>query len=306
MKNIFVSGSTGFLGRHLTQKILDRGDFVFAVVRDELRANNLFQHENFFPVNVHGDWLNSLDNVSFDSFYHLAAWIGSDHQHDDISDIFDANLVLGTKMLEMAKKSKQPAPFIYAQTFWQFYAGSLTPTPNSLYAASKNAFNEIVSYYKTLAGVPAAGLVIYETYGASDKRIKLLTSLANHIASIKQGSNPPPLKLSDGQQEVSFSDINCIANAFLKTADLLSTSDGRNLPTLMFLRNPRVYSLRKTLEPLLESHSEFGEIVEWGGLKGQKNTIKTLVDGPSLPNWAPLQNLEKCFASMIEERLYDQ
>ena len=79
MKTILVTGATGFLGHHLVQKILNKGDRVIAVLgRPEDKANALPHHDNLivFPCSA----LFSTDFGHVDTLIHTAFSRGENMQ----------------------------------------------------------------------------------------------------------------------------------------------------------------------------------------------------------------------------------
>jgi nucleoside-diphosphate-sugar epimerase len=79
MKTILVTGATGFLGHHLVQKILNKGDKVIAVLgRPEDKANALPHHDNLivFPCSA----LFSTDFGHVDTLIHTAFSRGENMQ----------------------------------------------------------------------------------------------------------------------------------------------------------------------------------------------------------------------------------
>ena len=55
MKNIAVTGATGFIGRHLVRELLERGYTVTAVARDAEKGKQLdwFDRVNFISCDLH-------------------------------------------------------------------------------------------------------------------------------------------------------------------------------------------------------------------------------------------------------------
>jgi len=79
MKTILVTGATGFLGHHLVQKILNKGDRVIAILgRPEDKANALPHHDNLivFPCSA----LFSTDFGHVDTLIHTAFSRGENMQ----------------------------------------------------------------------------------------------------------------------------------------------------------------------------------------------------------------------------------
>lgn len=116
--NVFVTGGTGFIGRHVVQKLVERGDTVYALAHSEKSAGILSE---LGAVIVPGDITDSesmrLGMKGCDIVYHLADWskIGA-------SDWINAEAinVAGTrKVLRLAVELKIPK-IIYSSTIAVF------------------------------------------------------------------------------------------------------------------------------------------------------------------------------------------
>ncbi|WP_226579872.1 SDR family NAD(P)-dependent oxidoreductase [Halobacillus litoralis] len=114
--NILLTGATGFVGKQLTIRLLSEGHTVYALARNERKAQALekavpseFQQQ---LIHIHGDISKKLVGVSsedverltnqIDTVYHIAAYLSFDEQ--DREKTFEIN-VEGTKeVLELSKK----------------------------------------------------------------------------------------------------------------------------------------------------------------------------------------------------------
>lgn len=104
-KRVLITGGNGFLGEHLVQYLLDKGD-VTIVIFDKLKQQETHQNEKSV-VSVKGD-IRSKDDVvnvfkdfgPFDTVYHLASAM-PDRSHKD-EDTWQINVVGTINMISMA------------------------------------------------------------------------------------------------------------------------------------------------------------------------------------------------------------
>ena len=104
---ILVTGGAGFLGSHLVDALVERGDEV--VVLDDLSRGDKSQINNgarfvHGDVRLFSDWEKACDGFNPDAIHHLAAVNGTRRFHKEADLVVDVN-VNGTRMsLKAAKK----------------------------------------------------------------------------------------------------------------------------------------------------------------------------------------------------------
>ena len=165
MSNILITGAAGFIGFHLAQRLLARGDTVYGI--DNLndyydpslklaRLALLQAHPNFRFAKIDitdGEAIKSLFiNEKFDAAMHLAAQAGVRYSLENPQAYVEANLKGFTNILEAARHSKL-GHLVYASSSSVYGANTKLPFsesdsvdhPVSLYAASKKA-NELMAH----------------------------------------------------------------------------------------------------------------------------------------------------------------
>ncbi|WP_347549147.1 SDR family NAD(P)-dependent oxidoreductase [Pseudalkalibacillus hwajinpoensis] len=151
--NILLTGATGFVGKQLTIRLLREGHTVYALVRNERKADNLIKslptelQSNLFimegnitkdQVGVSRETLGVLKDT-IDSVYHIAAYLSFDDSEKESTFHINVN---GTRnILELAKAIKTK----------KFYHVSTAYTlGHQLYASEKlhPINNRFVNYYE--------------------------------------------------------------------------------------------------------------------------------------------------------------
>jgi UDP-glucuronate 4-epimerase len=184
---ILVTGAAGFIGSHLCQKILKRGDTVIGVDNlnhyydVKLKEARLAQLENnpnfsFYKGNIQdrtfmGHIAHTHPDVT--GVVHLAAQAGVRYSLQDPYAYIDAN-VMGTLVLfETARQWGGLRHMLYASSSSVYGANTKLPfavkdptdTPISLYAATKKTC-ELMGYtYSHLYKLPITGLRYFTVYG---------------------------------------------------------------------------------------------------------------------------------------------
>lgn len=181
MTRSLVTGGAGFIGSHLVDQLVARGDEV--VVIDDLstgRAANLESALGGGATLVEGSVIDvGLVESQFASFepdrvFHLAAQVSVRRAVTDPSNDATINL-LGTINLLEAAREHEVDSFLLASTGGAIYgegkdrqlplAEDAATEPETGYGASKLAAETYVSLYRRLHGLPGASLRFANVYG---------------------------------------------------------------------------------------------------------------------------------------------
>ncbi|MBM4762988.1 NAD-dependent epimerase [Bacillus sp. B15-48] len=184
-KPIFVTGCAGFIGFHLSKRLLDEGFHVLGIdnmndyynVRlKQDRLSLLQKHPNFIFVKgsiENLELLESLfDQYKFEIVIHLAAQAGVRYSLTNPHIYIQSNLVGFANILECCK-NHQIKHLIYASSSSVYGENEKIPfsvsdrvdRPISLYAATKKS-NELMAYtYSHLYDLPTTGLRFFTVYG---------------------------------------------------------------------------------------------------------------------------------------------
>jgi len=219
---LIVTGANGFIGRHLCRRLqVEKCDFT-CVVRSESSLE--FFEDNRIPVicvEREGKSLTTLFNKeNANGIVHLASHFVAEHQDKDLIPLVESNILFGTQLLDAAIKSGIKW-FLNTGTFWQHYNASAYD-PVNLYAATKQALEDIGRYYSNAHGLDFCTLKLCDTYGPGDTRNKLY-SLWEKIS--KSGET---LKMSPGNQLIDIVHVDDVVDSYLRLIQALDTGNVNN------------------------------------------------------------------------------
>jgi nucleoside-diphosphate-sugar epimerase len=291
---VLVSGASGFLGYHLTKRLVELGCNVSVVVR---KGSNRKRLESLSPAPAmyeHDGTTEQLveivKKISPETVFHLAAAVMSEHKPDDIEPLIASNILFGAQLVEAAVQSKT-ARFINTGTFWQHYQGS-DYDPVSLYAATKKAFDDILAYYLNATALTGLTLELSDTYGPCDDRNKLF----NQLRRTAPGNT---FVLSPGGQQVGLVHAYDVVNAYLYADHLL-----RENPELSgkcyAVTALDMHTLREIVELFVKTES-LDVSLDWGGRPYRQREIMYPYHGEILPGWKPEIPFEVGVRSLIKD-----
>jgi len=235
---ILVTGSAGFIGHALSQRLLERGDEVigidnlndyYDVELKKARLARLESHENF--TNFETDLENSEAIASIfkeqqpQRVVNLAAQAGVRYSLKNPQAYVSANLEGFVNILEGCRHN-EVEHLVYASsssvygsnTALPFSVHSSVDHPVSLYAASKKA-NELFAHtYSHLFSLPTTGLrffTVYGPWGRPDMALYLFTK------AILAGE--PIDVFNNGNHRRDFTYIDDIVEGVVRTIDKVAT-----------------------------------------------------------------------------------
>ena len=175
MKNILLTGSTGFIGSELL-KYLSNYNKVYITVRKKYKINLNNKNINKIYFNSYKNLRYKIKKLKIDTVVHCATHYVKNHNFEDIKKLSESNILFGNIILENLKIMRVKK-FVNFSTVWENYDGKKDNCYN-LYSAYKAGFGKIISFYKKEnKNIKFLNLVISDTFGLRDKRKKLVNLL---------------------------------------------------------------------------------------------------------------------------------
>lgn len=283
---LLITGATGFIGTHLSKRLIKNGDSVSALVRPTSNFNSIAKEVKVLEIPSTQMELESLfDREKFDGVIHLASSYMMAHKPEDIKQLIDSNITYGTKIVDAAA-NKNVRFFINTGSFVQHY-NQLPYSPINLYAATKQAFQDILKYYIEASQINIITLELFNTFGPNDTRKKIF-NLWDQISRTGES-----LDMSAGEQVIDISYIDNIIDGFCHTIDLLDKDSKQSLNGKTFtLPSAERMSLRELAKTFSETINRPLNI-NFGALPYRPLEIMDPIYGQPLPGWKPTVELKE-------------
>jgi UDP-glucuronate 4-epimerase len=226
-----VTGSAGFIGFHLSRRLLDEGHEVvgidgltpyYAVDLKLRRHAILLQRERFTEEQLMLTDIDALSRVwsqgNFDVVIHLAAQVGVRFSVDFPDQYVDSNLVGTFNVLELLRR--RPVKHFMLASSSSVYGSNLrtpfcendtTDHPLTIYAATKRATELMAHSYSHLWGIPTTVLRFFSVYGPWARPD---LAVCKFTRSVIEGT---PIDLNNsGRMERDFTYIDDLSEAVIR------------------------------------------------------------------------------------------
>lgn len=218
-----VTGASGFIGSHLTRRLVAKGVEVHVMVRpstDPWRLDDVW-----YRVHVHRGDLRSYEDVHRivravrpDTIFHLGSYVNVKRSLDEVDEI-DAVIIRGTMNLVRAVLSEVPeALFINTGTCEEYGDGPVPfhedqlPQPVSPYSAAKTAATFFVLMASKTLGLRGVTVRPFLTYGPAQQPLRLIPQ------AILAGLLKREFRMTPGEQTREFNYVSDIVEGYLQVA----------------------------------------------------------------------------------------
>ena len=253
-QRILVTGGAGFLGSHLCQRLIDRGDHVICL--DNFFTGRKQTIEHFLDLPnfelVEHDITKPIE-MRVDAIFNLACPAAPGHYQYNPIKTMKTSVLGAIHTLGMAKANQVKIfhastsevygdPTVHPQP--ETYRGNVNPIgPRACYDEGKRAAETLMFDYHRVHGVDIRVARIFNTYGPHmhpfDGRV-----VSNFIVQALQGEDITVF--GDGSQSRSFCYVDDLINAFL----LMMEADGATGP--INLGNPNEFTILELANKIIE------------------------------------------------------
>ena len=224
---ILITGATGFIGNHLIKHLTDKGYEITAIIRKSTNTAPLVEL-GVTHIEYNDEIATLTNNIiagKFDGVIHLASLFLAQHKSEDIQDLIGSNILFGTVLLEASVRANIPW-FINTGSIWQHFEHQ-EYNPVNLYAATKQAFEDIIKHYAETSHMKFATIQLGDTFGPHDTRQKVFNIWNKTIASKEY------VDMSAGEQIIDMNYIGNIIDGYQCLIDAISAENNSALKKIM-------------------------------------------------------------------------
>jgi dTDP-glucose 4,6-dehydratase len=297
-----VTGGAGFLGSHLCEYLLERGDRVICVDNLETSTLENLEHlrDDAFAF-VNHDMVEHIEiGEPVDVIYHLAALASPiDYMRQPLHSLkvgsYGTHRALGLAKFKRARFLLASTSEVYGdpqvhpqpESYW----GNVNPIgPRGVYDEAKRYAEALTMAYHNQQGVDTSIVRIFNTYGP---RMRSHDGRAIPTFVRQALENEPITVFGDGSQTRSF----CYVDDLIRGLHLLAES-GEHLP--VNLGNPKEFSILELAQTVIRVTSSNSEIVyEALPIDDPQVRQPDITRARQLLDWEPEVDLEEGLRRML-------
>lgn len=291
-----LTGATSFVGSHLARRLVTEGWEVHLVIRPQSSLKLIEDIQGQVTLHTHDgsteDLCQIMASAKPDIVFHLASLFLAQHQTKDVTSLIQSNVLFSTQLVE-AMSVNGVNKLVNTGTSWQHFQNEAY-NPVCLYAATKQAFEDILKFYVEASDLNVITLKLFDTYGPDDPRPKLFTVLR------KAAQEQTELSMSPGEQLIDLVYIDDVIEAFLIAGDyILSDTDIKFESYAVSSGKPIKL---KVLVNLYLKISNRNLNIKWGGRSYKEREVMFPWNKAiNLGGWYPKVSLEKGIRLMISK-----
>ncbi|WP_319577741.1 NAD-dependent 4,6-dehydratase LegB [uncultured Desulfobacter sp.] len=228
-KKILVTGADGFIGSHLTEKLVEKGYRVKAFVfYNSFNSWGWLDHSSrqirdnleIFAGDIRDPF--GVDNAASDCdvIFHLAALIAIPYSYHSPATYVDTN-INGTLNILQAAKKHGVEKLIHTSTSEVYGTAQFVPitedhplSGQSPYSASKIGADQMAWSFYTSFDTPVVTIRPFNTYGPRQSLRAVIPTLITQMAN-----DPSQVKLGSLTPTRDFNYVGDITDAFIKVAE---------------------------------------------------------------------------------------
>lgn len=273
VKKVLITGATGFIGSHLTRRLLKEG-YQIAIIKlvddDAYRIKNLCGDIEIYNADLRNTqaMCECFSQSKPESVLHLATYYAVSHKPEEIETMVDTNVLGTVNLLEASKEFavklfvNTSSCFVYKESNKKLHEGA-DLSPFNLYALTKLHAEEACTYYAEKNGVKCVTFRIFPPYGPGDHERRLIPYVIKNLLDANE------IKMTTGKQRWDFVYVEDIVDAYVK---LLSVFGSFRAHEILNIGTGRAVSVRDVvlrIKDILSSQTE----PQWGAIPHRDDEI---------------------------------
>jgi len=239
---ILITGSCGFIGFHLTKKLLEIGykiigidnlnDFIYGSNFKKQNQNILLKNKNYTNIEANVENENYILKYKPDIIIHLAAYANVRKSNEFPEKFIRNNVEVTNILLKQIQNMEEKPLFIYASSSSVYGKNKKIPFTEtdelnniiSPYAFSKKMCEELVSLYCKNYNIKSIGFRFFTVYGPGGRPDM---AIYNFITKIK--NKQTIIRYGNGDMERDFTYVDDIVTGIINSIQLkMSMENGEH------------------------------------------------------------------------------
>lgn len=324
MRSILVTGGAGFIGSHLSERLLKEGNKVLVIDNfnnyydPTIKRNNIeevrkaciednipLENYKVFEGDIRdNEFLKEVFSNKIDSIMHLAAMAGVRPSIQDPALYYDVNITGTVNLLEMCRKNgiKQ---FVFASSSSVYGNNEKIPfaesdrvdNPISPYAATKKSGELLCHTYHHLFDMNIACLRFFTVYGPRQRPDLAINKFATLILEDKE----IPF-YGDGTTSRDYTYVDDIVNGIVSSINYVNTD--KKVFEIFNLGGDRTVSLNEmveTIEEVLEKKAKLNKMPMQPG--DVNRTCADITHSKEILGYSPKTTFKEGIRKFIEWKL---
>jgi GDP-4-dehydro-6-deoxy-D-mannose reductase len=262
----FITGATGFAGRHLMKIAQEKKLEIFGTAYPEKpsEAGDLPEGD-FYHLDIRdaAGLLDLIEKIKPDWIFHLAAVSNVKHSWDKRKETLDTNLSGTFNLFEAVRKGTPKARLLYISSSDVY--GVLPSRKNPLkendtahimnpYAFTKVSGEMLCNFYSGIEGMNIIVARPFPHTGPGQTPDFVCSDWAFQVARIEKGRQKPIIRVGNLEIQRDFTDVRDVTRAYFELMEKAKSGEIYNVCS------GRMLSLKEILDKLLSFSSESIEV----------------------------------------------
>ncbi|MFA6146755.1 MAG: NAD(P)-dependent oxidoreductase [bacterium] len=294
--SVLITGGSGYIGSRLTRRLVDDGHSVSLLLPSEADLDSLGGTVDRVAVYRDAEsWkgvCTAVEETRPDIVFHLASLVLTSHGPEDVRRLVQSNVLFGAELLEAMTRFRVER-LVVAGTSWQHFEDA-DYNPVNLYAATKQAFEDLLTFWSNTTPLRTTILELFDVYGPDDPRPKLLSLL------LRVAFEGGEAGLTPGEQLVDMVHVDDVVEAFVLAGDRLGglAPGSREKYSVSSGAPIELRRLVREFERVLGRSIP----IRWGDRPYRpREMMRPWSRGLPLPGWRPAISLQDGFRQLIGE-----
>lgn len=303
--NIFITGATGFVGRHLRNMLDPFGHRIWGSAYPEVPQGSSTEGIFHLDIRSEREVFDHVERIKPDWIFHLAAVSNVRHSWRRRAETLTTNLVGTLNLLEGVRQYSPRARVVFVSSSDIYGMESLSGNPltesdqivsMNPYAYTKWSGEILCDFYTRIENLDVVIARPFPHTGPGQSADFVCSDWAFQIARIEKGLNEPEILVGNISVERDFTDVRDVVQAYVKLAEKGKPGEAYNICT------GRSFSLERILGWLLSFTQEKISVrvdpqklrkVDIPRLVGDNSRIRKEVD------WEPKIPIERTLEELL-------